>query len=751
MLRKSPVRRLLLIVASGDIEVVRQHEGGRKEKLGDLAIGAGKVWPGLEPNGTPLVSETPGEPAAYRVFSATGARYREPVRPARVFVKRKPNAYRGQATLARVYLELPHPLVEGQEYTIHFRAVNTADATVTYTHQPRRTRSEAVHVSHIGYRPDDPYKQGKLSLWLGTGGAHAFAADGRGPRFEVIDQATDKPVHEGRAELAKAADEKETFQEGRNYAKTPVYTLEFSPLDRPGEYRLYVEGVGCSYPFRIAPDAWEDAFKISLAGVLAHRSGMELGPPVLDYRRPRNMHPANEGFAVYPIGTTRLEGEVKAVRQSADALAAADALPEPVADAWGGYMDAGDWDRRSGHLKGSYLLLELYELFPERLKGLKLNLPENEAGNDLPDILDEALWNLAFYKRLQLPGGGVRGGVESTAHPRPGEASWQESLFVGAFAPDPVTSHLFAAKAAKWARLTTDLRPELAVEYRRAAIKAWKWAEADGRGVIEALPPERKTGHNNALAQLNIARNLAAVELYWLTGDAKYHEAFEKATILNKIDKPSALLGEQSALFTYARLPESLGDAALKARAKMFITTMADRGLAFAEGNSYGITSPDPGMPPMGWVGYFSLPGNKSLALPRAYVLTGDVKYLGGTVRSANFAAGCNPDNRALTTGIGHDPVRWPLHNDSRISGQRAPRGITVCGQSDPAERYEFENWAHIWIFRKTMTPDSRTWPAYEAYSDIAVLPSMNEYTIVAILHNAYTWGILAARPEEGN
>jgi endoglucanase len=382
---------------------------------------------------------------------------------------------------------------------------------------------------------------------------------------------------------------------------------------------------------------------------------------------------------------------------------------------------------------------------------LKLNLPEDEAGNDLPDILDEALWNLAFYRRMQMPDGGVRGGIESTAHPRPGEASWQESLFVGAFAPDPVTSHLFAAKAAKWARVTADLRPDLAAEYGQAAIKAWDWAEANGRRIIEALDAEKKTGHNNAIAQLNTARNLAAVELYWLTGDAKYHEVFSKTTILSEIDRPSTLLSEQTALFTYARLPKDLGDATLKVRAKMFITTMADQGLTFAEGNSYGITSPDPGMPPMGWVGHFSLPGNQSLALPRAYVLTGEVKYLGGTVRAANFAAGCNPDNRALTTGVGHDPVRWPLHIDSRVSSQCAPRGITVCGQSDPAERYDFENWAHIWILGKTMTPDSRSWPAYEAYSDIGVLPSMNEYTIVAILHNAYTWGVLAARPERAD
>ncbi len=38
-------------------------------------------------------------------------------------------------------------------------------------------------------------------------------------------------------------------------------------------------------------------------------------------------------------------------------------------DAWGGYMDAGDWDRRSGHLRVGYLLMELLDLFPDYFAG----------------------------------------------------------------------------------------------------------------------------------------------------------------------------------------------------------------------------------------------------------------------------------------------------------------------------------------------------------------------------------------------
>ncbi|MGF1634216.1 MAG: glycoside hydrolase family 9 protein [Phycisphaerae bacterium] len=733
------------------LEVMRPREGAQPERLGSLAIRAGKVWREITSTGRPITPETLGEAAAYRVSSDDDERYAQPVQPVQVHVKRKPNAYRGQATMVRVYLELPEPLQAGRTYTVGFQAVNTAQPSVSYTHETRGTRSEAVHVSHIGFRPDDPFKQGKLSLWLGTGGAHEFAADGQPPRFEVVDEATGEAVFTGRAELAKAADDSESHVHGRNYAQTPVYTLDFSSLNRPGAYRIYVENVGCSYPFRIAEDTWAEAFRLSMEGVLVHRSGVEMNVPGIEFRRPRTMHPEDAGFDVYPLSITRLEGETAAVQKAATELVESGELPTPLPNAWGGYMDAGDWDRRANHLDHSYLLLELYEIFPDRFRDLKLNLPTDEADDNLPDLLNEALWNLAFYRRMQEPDGGVRGGIESTEHPRKGEASWQESLFVGAFAPDPVSSQRFAGKAAKFARLVADLNPALAAEYRQAAIKAWDWSEAHGDEVMASLSDStKKTGYNNVFDQLNTARNLAAVELYWLTGDEKYHQVFKETTMLATMDRPRQLLREGEALFAYARLPDHLGDAASKDKARMFITTMADRGLVYGDGNSFGITSTD-SMPPMGWVHYFSVPSNNSVSIPRAYVLTGDQKYLAGLIRAANFAAGCNPDNRALTTGLGHDPVRWPLHLDSRVSGQWAPRGITVCGQSDPAERYTFEDWAHTWIFANTMVPHSRTWPAYEAYSDIAVLASMNEYTINAILRNAYNWGILAARPDLAN
>jgi endoglucanase len=330
-----------------------------------------------------------------------------------------------------------------------------------------------------------------------------------------------------------------------------------------------------------------------------------------------------------------------------------------------------------------------------------------------------------------------------TEHPRPGEASWQNSLVNFAGAPDPPTSLAFAATAAKFARVAPDLAPA----YREAALRAWDWADVELRRLAAGSPDEAELAQSpdSVIAR----RALAAVELLWLTGEARFQEAFAAATVLTLPDPRSPDLGRQrDATFTYARLPEGLGDPALRQAARTAVTRLADYALTYGDGNSFGLSTDD-NMPPMGWVGFVSKPGIHSRELPRAYYLTGDPKYLSGAIRACQFALGANPENLTFTTGLGPNPVRWPLHIDSQMSGQPTPPGITVCGNSDPAMNYEFDAWAHTWFlaFGGKMVPDSRTWPMYESYWDIYTVPSTNEYQPHFLAQSAYYWGFLAARP----
>ena len=117
---------------------------------------------------------------SYRLQSSGDTNYQRPLAPVAVYRKSKPvdvaqvNRQRRLWPLRHTfYLSLPKPLVAGQTYQIQFIG-RAGQAPLTFAYQPDRQRSEAVHVSHIGFRPDDPRKLGFLSTWLGTGGILAI-------------------------------------------------------------------------------------------------------------------------------------------------------------------------------------------------------------------------------------------------------------------------------------------------------------------------------------------------------------------------------------------------------------------------------------------------------------------------------------------------------------------------------------------------------------------------------------------------
>ncbi|MEM9881974.1 MAG: glycoside hydrolase family 9 protein [Planctomycetota bacterium] len=652
--------------------------------------------------------------------------------PVAVYRKSKPfnmtHPDRRAAMEHRVILRLSEPMPVGTDCVVGLPGVNTRQASVTYRHEPRTTRSDAVHVSQIGFAPGDPYKVAFLSSWLGTGGGHRYDVT----RFELLDD-SGRTVFEGPIQIVKDDGEPERLRETRDYAQTAVYALDFSAFAEPGNYRVLVPGVGTSGPFAIGLDAWRSAFETGMRGLLHHRSGVALGPPLTGYTRPRPHHPA-DGVKVFVLPTPNLAGEAKAVNEAA--LGLLDDPPPTLDDAWGGHMDAGDFDRNTRHLGMAHLLLELYELAPDTFDTIALAVPENERDNGLPDLIDEALWTLDFFARLQREDGGVGGGVESSAHPRDAETSWHDSLFLGAFAPDSYASYSFAATAAVAGRVTRGFDSERADGYRGAAERAWRWAERHA-------DDDRRRFTKRAW-QIHEQRELAAAELLHLTGEASYDRAFREtsAVVTGRGDV------REAAAFAYARLPVGVGDDAVKAAARQAVLDLADRAIAFGDGNAFGVSTPYPDMPMLGFVGYFSTPGITSRALPRAHALTGDPKYHAATLRSANFSAGANPDNLVYTTGLGWNAPRNPLHLDHRRTGQPAPAGITVYGPADPNGGSASSEWMHTYFLADQMVPPSRTWPPQESYVDAFMWPEMAEYTIhQTIAPSVYTWGYLAAQP----
>ena len=680
---------------------------------------------------------------SYAIASEGDSNYRKARQPTTVDRKSKPfntvETMQGRQWPANhtFFLHLPHPLQEGETYQLTFAEIGLGPTDFTYSSM--EGRSEAVHVSQLGFRPDDDHKVGYLSSWIGTGGGIDYPG---GLTFHLVDQGTDQPVYTGTASLSYNQNRPED-PKGRNYTLTEVHELDFSEFDKVGNYRLCVEGVGCSFDFEISPEAWQSAFEVSARGFYHQRSGIAIGEPYSEFSRARAFHP-DDGVEVYQSEAKLEDLDMGLGLEDTFAALVAAKTDEIVPNAWGGYFDAGDWDRRTQHLAVSRGLLELHNLFPDYFKSISLNIPE--SSNELPDILDEALWTLDFFRRLQTPEGGIRGGIESAEHPKIGETSWQESLTVMAYAPDVWSSYTYAGVAARAAHTLQDFDTERAEAYKASALKAMDYAEAhyDSQNYQE--------GQRHHVTD---QRNLAALELYRLTGDRQWHELFLETTVFTQADVvPNVWESheQRDAAFLYARLnrPTAAGskantvpleiDPAVQENARSAFLQQADALVELTRTTAFGWSKDHPEVP-VGWGHGLGAPQGSRLL--QAHALTGNNKYLAAGISSAQFSGGANPDNLVFTTGLGKRYPQNPLVIDQRLTGQAPPPGITVYGPSDFAFYGDF--WT-IGEFAPETSPSPWDWPAVESYFDVYLYPIATEFTVDYMLHSAYTWGYLAAR-----
>lgn len=671
--------------------------------------------------------------ADYRLQSADDPAYAAATAPVKLSRKSKPTDLCRTGGWAfdcplehHVFLHLPAPLQVGKSYTVSLGAIGPAPQTFRF--DPLSLRSEAVHVSFIGFAPSDPYKVAFLSCWLGDGGGLKYPDD---LMFRIVDAKRDATVAAGPVKLAKAADVADEDAYKRNHNGTDVWRMDFPQLTAPGVYKVVVDGVGCSFPFRIDDGVYRDAFKLAARGFYHQRSGIALGPPYTDFVRPRSFHP-DDGVKVYASTTGLIDtGNGLAGGGGNFAALVAGKTDQLVENAWGGYMDAGDWDRRIQHLIVTRYLLELIELRPKLFESLNLNLPESD--NALPDVIDEALYNLDGYRRMQTPEGGIRGGIESEEHPNQGEASWQETLTIMAYAPDPWSSYVYAGCAALAAKVLHERDPKLAETYLESALRAMRWAE-------QALPARAGKQDHHLLGD---SRNLAAIELYRVTGDPRWHELFKQTSVFVDPKAETESWGkhdQRDAAWSYLRCDRPEVDPVLQTNARNAFIREADFWLMWGEKPAFGITK-NP-WAPMAWGGGCRQPWN----IARAWLLTGDRKYQVGLLRAAQMQFGANPLNMSYTTGLGPRSPRHPLHLDSRHTGQAPPPGLTVFG---PQYMPDAKNDFAFKLAAPHTYPALETWPAMEAYFDLFWWPSMNEFTVQSPMAEvAYGLGVLAASVE---
>ena len=661
--------------------------------------------------GRPLDGATLDSARDYEIESRDDPSYSTPRRATRVARTTKPIALArtadgdAMAVSHEVFIEAPSPLRNGATYTITF--VPDDIEPMTFAFDARRSRSPAVHANQLGYRPGDPSKVAFVSTFTGEAGLvslpDTFA-------FDLVDSASSAVVFSGIS--TRDASDRDEYGKG-DLTGTAVYRLDFSSFSEAGRYRVCVATIGCSYDFPL--DGFETWLRgmVDVARAMYHqRSGIALGEPFTAIDRPLGFHPS-VGVVVHQSTATLMEtGNGPLGGEQFRALVEG-ATDEVVADAWGGHFDAGDWDRRIEHLWYLRNAIDLVELFPEHFRDLDLDIPESTNG--IPDLLDEGLWDLDLYRRLQMPDGAIRGGIETDEHPAPRTTSWTTAQPVFVYAPDPYASYIYAGVAAQAALVLRSYDPARAADYEKSALAAMQWAERQ-------KVPERLRG------EVSSQRSVAAAALYRLTADSKWHDVFLATTPLAK--GPIDLLGchdhnSCDSAWIYARTDASLTRTGVRDNAVESFRRNADHVLAGQASTAFGWSIEHPEIPLVWGLGP-STP--KTIGLLRAHALLHEQKYCAAAVQSAAFSFGANPLNMTFFTGLGAQNVRTPLIVDSLNGGVPYWPGTPVFGLHQLSDD---DDWVPRYFLQPAGTkPEADTVPYVMSWYDLFNTAQFDEFTV---------------------
>ena len=668
-------------------------------------------------------------PENWTFFSMDDPNYYTPACPEKIFIKSKPVDWTlgmesgGQAMGYTLYFDMEKPFTEGCAYQILFEETGIAPYKGEFIYDSKSYISEAIHASQAGFSVNDPRKQAFLSLWMGDGGGMKYTDN---LIFNLIDE-QGEVYYSGNVKLTFPESKEEEFTPdyNKNFNQADVYTMDFTDFKRPGVYKVHIPGIGTSYPFEIANNTWHDIFVTVTRALYHQRSGIALEKPYADFERPRDFHP-DENVQVFQSGTSLMEAGGGLNLYGTDTDNFGNLLKgrtdELVQDAWGGYFDAGDWDRRIRHLDVSRLQLEMLMTDWDYFSKINLNIPE--SGNGLPDLLNEALWNIDFYKRLQMPDGAVRGGIEYDRYPTNGEASWANSNLVMIYAPDHWSGYIYAGAAARLVYVMEKYGIPGGGAYLESALAAFVWSEKEyGRFSSPEIQEKIVESAQNAI---NDERRMAAIELYRLTGEQKYHEIFMLDFPVKSADSPMFVwLGYDvhEALAVYLTLPEELRDESMFELARAALIREADFCVDYGKKNAFGLVSTER-WANLAW-GFYSTGNLRSLV--RAHNMTGNEDYLKTILGHISFSFGGNAINTSFTTGIGNY-VKNALVVDSRNTGRLPPPGITVFGPHDINSN--LDHWMYVYHVRNLMYPQLEDWPNVDGFSPIFIFANLTEYTV---------------------
>ena len=509
-----------------------------------------------------------------------------------------------------------------------------------------------VNVSQIGYLPDDEKKVVVKSKDTDS--------------FRVVDASSGTEVYTGK------------FGEFQFHSASNdlVRVGDFTEVNTPGTYKI-VTDVGETYEFKIGEGIYDDVYAATVRMLFLQRCGINLS----------QAEAGDFAHAECHTGEAIVYGTDKKMEVS------------------GGWHDAGDYGRYV--VAGAKTVQDLMLAYEDYgVKNDDMDIPE--SGNGVPDILDEARYELDWMLKMQdSSSGGVYHKVTCLVFPETVMADEEKDQLY--LAPISVTATAdFVAVMAKASQVYAPFDADFAKKCLEAAKKAWTYIEGlNGNYEGYKNPEEIVTGEypDNGLKDEIF---WAASELY-LAGEKGVQANLK--SYLDVVPIGSELGWADIAGYAYYDLlrqkPEGIDDVMDEVGKRFY--TRVDQLSARADAYGMMLESTYP------WGSNMTI-ANYGMLMKMAANLTGDASYKALSKRQLDYLLGANPLGYCFVTGYGVVTPKQPHHRPSQVVG-KAMEGMLVGGSDNALE----DSYAKAVLYGQ---------PAAMCYADNAQTFSTNEVTI---------------------
>lgn len=481
--------------------------------------------------------------------------------------------------------------------------------------------SKKVNINQLGYKPDSR----KL----------ATITDETATKYDVIDVSSGKSVASG-----SIGDRKYDSGCDERYA-----SVDFSDVKTAGTYKIVLDTGAESFGFPIGDDVYSAVYKDAVLMLYNQRCGVTLDSAIAG----EFAHDACHTGQAIVYGT------------------------DTALDVSGGWHDAGDYGRYV--VPGAKTVQDLMLTYEDSVRAAKddaIGIPE--SGNGVPDILDEARYELDFLLKMQdQNSGGVYHKVTGEVFPETVLAVEETAQLIISPISNTATGD-FAAVMAKASVIYKDYDAEFAAKCLEASKKAWKYLEGHVDDGTFVNPGNVVTGEYSD-AKDEDEYLWAASELYIATGDETYNSYVKEA-----IKDPNIKYGLGWASVGYYAIYDYCMNVSNCDEEKKILKDAADALVDNYNGSAFGSTTDGKYV----WGSNMVVADNGMLLIMAAKVL-GDDSYMVYAQDQLNYLLGRNAVSYCYVTGYGSLSPEHPHHRPSEVIGKAVP-GMLVGGANQNLE-----------------------------------------------------------------